>query len=125
AGRCSARKAAPGPRATPTFASGRLYTLGATGILNNLDAATGEANWSHNVMEEASAKAPFWGFACSPLVAGGKVIAFAGGDGDKGLLAYEADSGKLAWTAAAGQLTYSSPQPAALGGEEQVLFLGD
>jgi outer membrane protein assembly factor BamB len=76
-------------------------------------------------MEDAGARPPIWGFACSPLVAGGKVIVFAGGDGDKGLLAYDADSGKLAWSAAVGQLNYTSPQPASLGGEEQVLFLGD
>jgi outer membrane protein assembly factor BamB len=125
AGRWSDGQAGPGPRATPTFAGGRLFTLGATGILNSLDAATGEPKWSHNLTEDAGAKAPIWGFACSPLVAGGKVIVFAGGDGDRRLLGYNADSGKLAWTAAVGQFSYSSPQPAALGGEEQVLFLGD
>ena len=43
------------------------------------------------------------------------VIVFAGGGGDKNLLAYHAESGgKPAWTAAAGQNSYSSPQPATL-----------
>jgi outer membrane protein assembly factor BamB len=125
AGRWSDGQAGPGPRATPTFADGRIYALGAKGILNCLDAATGQVNWSHNIMEDAGAKALPWGFASSPLVSGGKVIVFAGGDGDKGLLAYEASSGDLAWTAAAGQFSYASPQPASLGGEEQVLFLDE
>jgi hypothetical protein len=40
-------------------------------------------------------------------------------------LAYDADGGNLIWSADVGQLSYSSPQPASLGGVEQVLFLGE
>ena len=116
-------QAGAGPRATPTFAGGRIYALGATGILNCLDAATGAREWSHDVAADAGARAPLWGFSSSPLVAGGLVVVFAGGD--KGLLAYHADSGKLAWTAPAGNMSYSSPQLAVFGDQEQVLFLGD
>src|SRR5262249_7867426 len=38
-----------GPRATPTFSGGRIYALGATGILNCLDAATGKKHWTRNI----------------------------------------------------------------------------
>jgi outer membrane protein assembly factor BamB len=119
-------QAGPGPRATPTFADGRLYTLGATGMLNCLDAATGARHWSRDVTADAGAKPPVWGFSGSPLVAGGMVIVFAGGTGDKGLLAYRADSGgEPSWGADVGQMCFSSPQPATLGGVPQVLFLGE
>jgi outer membrane protein assembly factor BamB len=114
-----------GPRATPTFAAGRLFTQGGTGLVNCLDAATGERIWSRDVAAEAPAKPPAWGYASSPLIAGGKVIVFAGGDGDRNLLAYEADSGDPAWAAPASHDSYSSPQLATLAGRRQCLFLGD
>jgi outer membrane protein assembly factor BamB len=115
-----------GPRATPTFADGRLYTLGATGILNCLDAATGKRQWSHNIAEDAGGpRPPVWGYVCSPLVIRGLVVVYAGGEGDKGLLAYRADSGTLAWSAAASANSFSSPQRATLCGEEQILFAGN
>jgi outer membrane protein assembly factor BamB len=114
-----------GPRATPTFADGRLYTLGATGRLNCLDAATGRRLWSRDVAAEAEVKPPQWGFCSSPLVIDGKVIVYAGGAGGKGLLAYRADSGEPLWSAPAGGSSYSSPQRTVLDGKPQVLMLYD
>jgi outer membrane protein assembly factor BamB len=117
--------AGAGPRATPTFAGGRLFTLGATGILNCLDAATGARFWSRDVAAEAPAKPPMWGYSSSPLVVEDKVIVFAGGDGDRNLLAYRTDSGELAWAARASHDSYSSPQLATIDGQRQCLLLGD
>jgi len=115
----------PGPRATPTFADGRLYALGATGVLNCLDAVSGERRWSRDIAADAGAKKPMWGFSSSPLVVGDLVIVFAEGDSAKTLLAYKTDSGKPAWTASAGKLSYSSPQLASLDGVAQILFDSD
>jgi outer membrane protein assembly factor BamB len=117
--------AGPGPRATPTFAGGRLFTLGASGILNCLDAATGERHWSHDVTADAPAKPPMWGYSSSPLVVDDKVIVFAGGDGDRNLLAYRTDTGAPVWAAPASHDSYSSPELVRLGGQRQCLFLGD
>jgi outer membrane protein assembly factor BamB len=118
-----------GPRGTPTFADGRIYALGATGKLNCLDAATGNSIWSHDIDKDAGAEVEpggfamrQWGYSNSPLVVGDKVIVFAGGDHDKGLLAYSVDKGEPIWEFAAGTDGYSSPQLASLGGQTQVLI---
>jgi outer membrane protein assembly factor BamB len=65
---------------------------------------------------------PQWGFASSPLVAGGVVTVFAGGPDGKSVLGYHASSGKPAWATGEGQLSYCSPQLARWGGTEQVLI---
>lgn len=98
-----------GPRATPSFAAGRLYTLGATGILNCRDAATGRRHWSRDVTGDAEAKIPQWGFSGSPLVIDDKVVVYAGGQAKKDLLAYRVGDGELAWGAPVGQGSYASP----------------
>jgi outer membrane protein assembly factor BamB len=114
--------AGPGPRATPTFHEGKIYALGAAGRLNCLDAATGGALWSRDLVADSGAKVPQWGFASSPLAAGGVVTVFAGGPEGKSVLGYHASSGKPAWAAGEGQLSYCSPQLARWGGTEQVLI---
>jgi outer membrane protein assembly factor BamB len=111
-----------GPRATPTFADGRIYAQGATGILMCLDAASGTKIWSRNVLEDANGKMPDWGVSSSPLVTHGLVIVYSAGQGGKALAAYRCDSGDPAWSADAGMYSYSSAQLANIAGQQQVLF---
>jgi outer membrane protein assembly factor BamB len=87
----------PGPRSTPTFYDGKLYSLGANGALNCLDPLTGKVKWSHDIAADSGAKVPLWGFSASPLVAQGVVTVFAGGKEGKSVLGYQASSGELAW----------------------------
>ncbi len=123
--RFSDGQAGAGPRATPTFSEGRIYSLGASGILNCLDAATGKSQWTRNIIADSAAPFPMWGFSSSPLVTEGIVAVFAGGERDKGLLAYRAATGEPAWTTATGQVSYSSPQLAFIDGQTQMLLLSD
>ena len=112
-----------GPRATPTLSEGSLYAYGANGELRRLDAASGSLIWEHDTREDSGREPPQWGFSSSPLVSDGLVIVHAGGEGDKGLLAYDIDAGQLKWTAASGNDSYSSPHLATLGGEQRLLML--
>jgi hypothetical protein len=108
-----------GPRATPTVSGGRVYTFGATGILNALDAGTGAVVWSRNTASDTDSKVPTWGFASSPLVVGDGVIVAASGT----LAAYDVTTGKLRWVGPHHGGSYSSPQLATIDGVAQVLLL--
>jgi outer membrane protein assembly factor BamB len=108
-----------GPRGTPTLNDGRVYTFGATGILNALDARTGAVIWSHNVATDADRKVPVWGFSSSPLVVDDVVIVAASGT----LAGYDVASGKLRWVGPRELGSYSSPHRATIDGVTQVLLL--
>jgi outer membrane protein assembly factor BamB len=112
-----------GPRATPTLAGDRLYTLGATGLLDCLDPLTGESKWERDLKKDARPTPPMWGFASSPLVVGDKVVVYAGGEKGEGVVAYDTKTGKQCWSAPAGNHTYSSPQLATVGGRDVILML--
>ena len=89
--------AGAGPRGTPTFHEGRIYTLGAKGLLNSLDATTGKVVWSADIVRDTKAEIPQWGFSSSPLISHGVVSVFAGGPNKKTVVAYRVDTGELAW----------------------------
>lgn len=111
--------AGAGPRATPTLSNGRVYTFGATGILNALDARDGSVVWSRNAASDADEKLPAWGFAGSPLVIDSLVVAAAAGR----LIAYELATGKPRWYGPNGGWGYSSPHLAVIDGVAQILLL--
>ena len=107
-----------GPRGTPAVGNGRVYTLGATGIVNALDAGSGAVVWSRNAASDTGAPTPGWGFTGSPLVVGDVVIVAVSGR----LAAYEAATGAPRWTLETGGGSYSSPHLMTLGGVTQVLM---
>ncbi len=108
-----------GPRATPTLSDGRVYTFGATGILNVLDAGDGSVVWSSNAASDADAKVPSWGFASSPLVVGDVVIVAVEG----ALVAYDLATGDPRWFGPDGGDGYSSPHLFTIDGVAQILLM--
>ncbi|MEX2142907.1 MAG: PQQ-binding-like beta-propeller repeat protein [Pirellulales bacterium] len=111
-----------GPRGTPTFANGRIYALGGKGRLVCLAAKDGKPLWSRDAVSEADGAVPQWGYSVSPLVVDNKVIVFAGGKGQQGLLAFDAQSGAPVWSQSGGTMSYSSPQRLTIRGREQVVM---
>ena len=109
----------PGPRATPTVHDGRVYTFGATGIVNALDARNGAVLWSRNASRDTGVEIPGWGFASSPLLVDDLVIVAAAGQ----LVAYTAATGQQRWIGPKGGAGYSSPHLATIDGVPQILLL--
>lgn len=111
--------AGAGPRGTPTLDGGRVYTLGATGIVNVLEAVDGSLVWSRDAAADTGAKLPLWGFSGSPLVTEDLVVVAASG----ALVAYDLASGDLRWLGPSGGEGYSSPQLLEIDGVPQVVQL--
>lgn len=99
----------PGPRATPTFADGQLFTTGANGTVQCLEAASGQRVWARELMQDTNAALPVWGFSSSPLVVGDVVVVFAGDPEGKSVVGYDRATGALIWAAGSGRMSYSSP----------------
>ena len=109
-----------GPRATPTLSGGRVYAMGATGILNALDAATGALLWTRNTAADTGVKLPGWGFTASPLVDGELVVIATSG----AVAAYDRATGEPRWKLKSIGGSYSSPQLVTIEGTPQILMLG-
>jgi outer membrane protein assembly factor BamB len=128
-----------GPRATPTIAAGRVYTLGATGLVTCLDGATGRRIWHQDVFqgpgsgpspsalvprrgEASQAKGNLaWGMAGSPLVLGDYVIVTPGARPGRAVLALRCQDGALAWSGGDDPAAYASPVAVQLCGLRQIL----
>jgi outer membrane protein assembly factor BamB len=87
-----------GPRATPTVAGKRLFTLGINGLLSCYEVEKGKRLWQVNLYKELGADLPRFAVCCSPLVIGNRVIVSVGGKG-RCVVALNAGSGKVEWQA--------------------------
>jgi outer membrane protein assembly factor BamB len=116
----------PGPRATPTITGGDVFSLGATGHLVCLDAATGKEKWAVDILKDNNPNIQ-WGMSGSPLVYDDFVVVNPGAQKDaargRAVVAYDRKTGKEVWTSGNSPAGYSSPMLATLAGKRQVLLL--
>ncbi|MEX2579846.1 MAG: PQQ-binding-like beta-propeller repeat protein [Verrucomicrobiales bacterium] len=112
-----------GPRSTPTIHADRVYSLGATGILNCLDLESGERVWSRNIVADHDGRLQKWGMANAPLVLAEHGTVVVPGSDKKGatLIAYELDTGEEAWVYRGRGASYSSPRLTTLAGIRQLV----
>ena len=113
----AARNHGPGPKATPTFDDGGLYTLGMSGIVSAFDASDGKQLWQ----TEASAPGPLYGTSMSPLVDGRLVIVHVGNHNDGALTAFDRATGRVQWSWDGDGPAYGSPIVAEFDGMRQVI----
>jgi outer membrane protein assembly factor BamB len=111
-----------GPRATPLIAGERIFTLGANGDLHAWELATGKKLWHHNLLADYASPKGYFGIACSPVLAAGKLLINVGAKG-AGIVAFDPVTGKEAWKATDDAASYSSPMVAEVGGKTLVIFL--
>jgi outer membrane protein assembly factor BamB len=107
----------PGPKSTPTYADGRLFTLGMSGIVTAFDAATGKQLWQ----KPAPPVEPNFHTAQSALVDRGLVIIHVGGHNQGALTAFDPATGAVKWSWNDDGPAYGSPIVADIGGTRQVI----
>jgi outer membrane protein assembly factor BamB len=112
-----------GPRATPSYADGKLVTYGITGVLTAYDARTGARLWQVNPYEDHKLTLPRFGVCSSPILSQARAVVLVGGAGFA-VAAYDMANGKLAWKALDEPAGSASPTvlPAAgPAGDEQIV----
>lgn len=123
-----------GPRATPTIYEGDVYTLGATGVLQRIEGATGKTVWSVDLLAMQNSdlaqesESISWGRSASPLVIGNMVVVPVGGpkSGKKvSLAAFDRTSGEVKWTSGERQASYASPVLARIADRPMILSVNE
>jgi outer membrane protein assembly factor BamB len=111
-----------GPRATPAVDGGRVYTLGATGVVLCLEARTGHKIWRQDLLQITGGEVPRHGFCGPPLLVGDRIYLHAGGPKGKSIAALDKKDGRVAWLALDDPIGYGSPVWASTVSGPQVIF---
>ncbi len=110
-----------GPRSTPTFDDGKVYTYTSGMMLSCMDAATGRQIWACDIVREHAGRNIPWQSAASPMI-DGELLFVAGGGPGQALLAFHKNDGRVAWKGQDDMMTQSTPVAATILGVRQVIF---
>jgi outer membrane protein assembly factor BamB len=109
-----------GPKSTPTFSGGRLFSIGMTGVVTAFDANTGKQLWQ----KPGSEPLPLYtSHSFSPLVDRGLVIFHVGGHNQGALTAYDVNTGAVKWSWNGDGPGYGSPILVDLAGTRQIVTI--
>jgi len=111
----------PGPKSTPVFSDGKLFTIGMTGVVTAWDAATGKQLWQKP--GNTDNMPVFTTHAFSPLVHSGLVIFHLGGDAGGALTAFDVTTGAEKWSWKGDGPGYGSPVLANFAGTSQAITI--
>ena len=110
----------PGPKSTPVFANGRLFSIGMTGIVTAFDAAGGKQLWQK---PRSTVETTYTSHSFSPVVEGNTVIFHVGGHDRGALTAFDMNTGDVRWSWNGDGPGYGSPIVANLGGTRQLVTI--
>ena len=115
---------AKGPNATPLVTGGRVFTLGATGILTAWDAASGKKLWEQNYTKQVDFSKLFCGTAASPILAHGLLVIQVGSDIHGGrILGLDPATGTAKWEWKGPGPGYASPVLVTVGATSQLVTM--
>jgi len=110
-----------GPRATPTIADGRVYTLGPDGQFHCLDFKTGGRAWRLDLRKDFSVEKKWHGMACSPVIEGNTLFLIVGATNRASLAAFDKNTGSLIWTNGRDKFSCSTPVFGTFAGKRHLL----
>ncbi|MCG3179394.1 MAG: Outer membrane protein assembly factor BamB [Phycisphaerae bacterium] len=114
-----AARAHSGPRSTPAVASGKVVTLGVSGVLSCLDAEKGTVVWRKDEIKGT----PRFFTSSSPIIVDGMAVAQLGPETGGAIVAYALDDGKQKWTCPNQGSAYASPVLMTVDGVSQIVAL--
>jgi len=112
-------RAHPGPRSSPAVAEGKVVTLGVTGIVSCVDAASGKALWRNDAYKAV----PQFHTATSPIIVDGMAVVHLGGQGEGAIVAFDLATGNPKWKWAGEAAMYASPVLMTVEGTKQIVTL--
>ena len=108
----------PGPKSTPVFFNGRLYSIGMTGTVTAWDAASGKQVWQK---AGTGPEMLYTTHAFSPVIDAGRVIFHVGGNDKGALTAFDVNTGAAVWSWSGDGPGYASPVVATFDGVRQIV----
>jgi outer membrane protein assembly factor BamB len=111
-----------GPRSTPAYSAGKLYTHGITGLLTCFDAKDGAQLWQVDTHKEYKVTNLRFGVSASPVIEGDRLYLLVGGKGAS-VVAFDKNSGKEIWKSGDDKASYASPNLIEVNGKKQLLVL--
>ena len=111
-----------GPRSSPAVADGKVCTLGVTGIVSCVDAASGKLLWRK---DDFPGSWPRFHAASSPIIVDGMCVVQLGGPSGGGIVAYALATGDAKWKWTDDGAAYASPVLMTVEGTKQIVALTD
>jgi len=112
-----------GPLSTPLVTGTHVVALGPRGKLFGLNAATGEAIWSTDLVEAYGAVMPHYGFSSSPLLVDGMLVLELGAK-DASVAGFDIETGERVWSAGTDSVTHQNPALLDIDGRRVLVAAG-